>query len=256
MNFVYIDESGNTGLNLKDPQQPVFVLAAMVMSQAKWFPLEREFFRIASECFSSPLPESFHIQAKDLKSGRGVFSQLTFREQLSFRDRILHFMVDSELVVIYRRIIKSKFDEFCKNHYGPGIRVNPYITALPFVCMEVDHYLQHKSPDELGMLIFDEQKDLEAAELSLKTLSLDSASILKTERIVEKGFFIDSKKSYAIQLVDLAAYYIRKYEEFKLGFRVSRYDEQTFDLVKKLTSTGVGSNVSDILEWVKNYWIK
>jgi hypothetical protein len=123
--------------------------------------------------------------------------------------------------------------------------------------MEVDHYLRQKTPNELGMLIFDEQKEnLEAAELSLKTLRLDSASILKTERIVEKGFFIDSRKSYALQLVDFAVYYIRKYEEHKLAFRVSEYDRQTFELVEKLVSTGVGSNVSDILEWVKDYWIK
>jgi len=40
MNLVYIDESGNTGLNLKDPQQPVFLLAAMILpeslSPAEW----------------------------------------------------------------------------------------------------------------------------------------------------------------------------------------------------------------------------
>ena len=72
----------------------------------------------------------------------------------------------------------------------------------------------------------------------------------------EKGFFIDSAKSFALQLVDLAAYYIRKYEENELGLRVSNIDKQTFGKIKELVLTGVGSKVVDTLEWVKNHYIK
>ena len=256
MNLVYIDESGNTGLNLKDPQQPVFLLAAMILPETKWFSLEKLFFNIASEYFGYPLPSPFEIQAKDLKNRRGIFERLTFEQQLSFRDRMLQLLLDNEITVIYRRIIKSKFATFCDKHYGPGIRVNPYIMALPFVCTEVDHYLSQAGSDHLGMFIFDEQKEtLDDAERSLRTLRLDSTSILKTTNIVEKGFFIDSSKSFALQLVDLAAYYIRKYEEHKLGLRVSEVDKQAFSSIKQLVSTGVGSSIVDILEWVKNHYI-
>lgn len=257
MNFIYIDESGNTGLNLKDPQQPVFLLAAMILPESKWFSLEKLFFNAARKYFGDPLPSPFEVQAKDLKSGRGVFENLTFTQQLSFRDKMLQLLLDNKIAVIYKRIIKSKFAAFCEEHYGPGIKVNPYIMALPFVCMEVDHYLRQKGGDELGMLIFDEQKEnLDDAERSLRTLRLDSKSILKTTNIIEKGFFIDSSKSFALQLVDLAAYYIRKYEENELGLRVSNVDKQTFGKIKELASTGIGSNIGDILEWVKKHYIK
>jgi len=257
MNFVYIDESGNTGLNLKGPQQPVFLLAAMILPESKWFSLEKLFFNAARKYFGDPLPSPFEIQAKDLKSGRGVFENLTFTQQLSFRDKMLQLLLDNKIAVIYMRIIKGKFAAFCEEHYGPGIKVNPYIMALPFVCMEVDHYLRQTGDDQLGMFIFDEQKEtLDDAERSLRTLRLDSKSILKTTNIIEKGFFIDSSKSFALQLVDLAAYYIRKYEENELGLRVSDVDKQTFGKIKELASTGIGSNVVDILEWVKKYYIK
>lgn len=257
MNFVYIDESGNTGLNLKDPQQPVFLLAAMILPESKWFSLEKLFFNVARKYFGDPLPSPFEIQAKDLKSGRGVFENLTFTQQLSFHDKMLQLLLDNKIAVIYMRIIKSKFAAFCEEHYGPGIKVNPYIMALPFVCMEVDHYLRQTGDDQLGMFIFDEQKEnLGDAERSLRTLRLDSKSILKTTNIIEKGFFIDSSKSFALQLVDLAAYYIRKYEENELGLRVSDVDKQTFGKIKELASTGIGSNVVDILEWVKKHYIK
>jgi len=257
MNFVYIDESGNTGLNLKDPQQPVFLLAALILPESKWFLLEKCFFDVAKEHFGYPLPAPFEVQAKELKSGRGVFASLDFAKQLSFRNEMLQLLLDNKIDIIYRRIIKSKFAAFCEEHYGTGIKVNPYIMALPFVCMEVDHYLRQKGSNELGMLIFDEQKEnLDAAERSLRTLRLDSTSVLKTTNIIEKGFFIDSSKSFALQLVDLAAYYIRKYEENELGFRVSEVDRQVFGKIKKLVSTGIGSNIVDILTWIKNHYIE
>ena len=257
MNRVYIDESGNTGLNLKDPQQPVFLLAAMILPESRWFSLEELFLNIARKYFGEPLHSPFEIQAKDLKNRRGVFEKLTFMQQLSFRDEMLQLLLDNKIAMIYRRIIKARFAAFCERHYGPGIKVNPYIMALPFVCMEVDHYLRQSGGDQLGMFIFDEQKEtLDDAERSLRTLRLDSTSILKTSNIIEKGFFIDSSKSYALQLVDLAAYYIRKYEENELGLRVSDVDKQTFVKIKELVSTGIGSNIVDILEWVKNHYVK
>ncbi len=257
MNLVYIDESGNTGLNLKDSQQPVFLLAAMILPESKWFMLETLFYNIAKEYFGAPLPDPFEVQAKDLKSRRGIFKHLTLTQQLSFRDKMLQLLLDNKIAIIYRRIIKSKFAIFCEEHYGPGIKVNPYIMALPFVCMEVDHYLRQMGTNELGMLIFDEQKEtLNDAERSLQTLRLNSTSIVKTSTIIEKGFFIDSSKSYALQLVDLAAYYIRKYEENKLGLRVSEIDKQTFGKIKELVSMGIGSKLIDILEWIKSQYIK
>lgn len=257
MNLVYIDESGNTGLNLKDPQQPVFLLAAMILPESQWFSLEQLFLSASREYFGDPLPSPFEIHAKDLKNGRGVFEKLTLAQRLSFRDRMLQLLLDNEIAVIYRRIIKSKFAAFCERHYGPGIKVNPYVMALPFVCMEIDHYLRQHGSDQLGMFIFDEQKEnLDHAERSLRTLRLDSTSILKTSNIIEKGFFIDSSKSFALQLVDLAAYYIRKYEENELGLQVSSIDMQTFSKIRELVSTGVGSNIVDVLEWVKKYYIR
>ena len=253
MNLIYIDESGNTGLNLKDSQQPVFLLAAMILPEPKWFALEERFFAVARSYLGTPLPDPVEIHAVDLKSGRGIFENLTFAKRLSFRNDMLQLLADNEIPIVYRRIIKSKFEAFCEENYGPGIKVDPYVMALPFVCMEVDHHLRRKGKNELGMLIFDEQKEnLDYAERSLRTLRLDSTSILKTTNIIEKGFFIDSSKSFALQLVDLAAYYIRKYEESELNLRVSDFDKETFVSIAKITSTGIGSKVGDILEWVRD----
>lgn len=192
-----------------------------------------------------------------LKIKKKHFKNLSKEDCLAIRDSMFELLINYETPVIYRRIIKNRFENFCETNYGPGIKINPYIMALPFVCMEVNHYLKQKNSDELGMLIFDEQKEsFNEAERSLKTLRLDSNSILKTTNLIEKGFFVDSSKSFAIQLVDLAVYYIRKYEEDKLKKRVSDLDKQTFDKIKFLSSKGMQTKTEDIIEWIKRYHIK
>jgi len=48
------------------------------------------------------------------------------------------------------------------------------------------------------------------------------------ENIIEKSFFVDSRKSFAVQLVDLVLYYVLKLEEDKIGKHVNEIHRQTF----------------------------
>lgn len=254
MNLIYLDESGNTGLNLKDKQQPVFLLAAIVIHSSKWFTMEKEFNSIMREFFGDRLPEELH--AIDLRSRRKEFGGLPQGHDLIIRDRMLQLLIDHEIPLIYRSINKIKFERFCEDSYGPGIKIDPYIMALPFVCMEVNALLQEKGSSELGMLIFDEQKEsFNDAEKSIKTLRLDTKSILKTTNIIEKGFFVDSKKSFALQLADFVALFARKLEEHNAGIKVNKLDMQTFEKIRSLTKKSDKSRIKDILEWVKMHHV-
>ena len=42
MYLIYFDESGNTGNNLNDAQQPVFVLCALAVPKDKWLQVEQD----------------------------------------------------------------------------------------------------------------------------------------------------------------------------------------------------------------------
>jgi hypothetical protein len=256
MYLVYVDESGNTGLNLKDPQQPVFVLSALLLKEENWFQLEREYDTVLKKHLTDPLPDGFELHAMQIKNGTGVFKGVKLDKRLALRDEMLNLIHRSGAPLIYMRIIKKAFEKFCLENYGSGIHVDPYIMALPFICIEVDGYLKDKAHNALGMLIFDEQKEYYThVERSIRMLRLDKTSLLQTSNIVEKGFFVDSKKSYALQLSDLVAYYIRKYEEYKLGFRVSDLDKQVFPIVEKLVVPGEFTRTKDIFNWVKQTWV-
>jgi hypothetical protein len=234
----------------------VFVLSALIIKEENWFDLERKYRSILEKHLGSSLPEDFELHAMQLKNGSGAFKGVTLPQRILIRDQILSLLCDNKTPVIYMRIIKKAFEKFCLDNYGPGIHVDPYIMALPFICIQADNFLKEKAGNALGMMIFDEQKEyFTHAERSIRILRLDKASVLKTTNIIEKGFFVDSKKCFALQLSDLVIYYVRKYEEDKLGLRVSDIDKQTFPSIGKIIVPGEFSRQKDIFDWVKQTWV-
>ena len=121
--------------------------------------------------------------------------------------------------------------------------------AFPFICLDAEDYLNEKN--ELGIFIFDEHKEINDIEKSIRTLRQSAESDLKTPHIIEKGFFIKSEKSVVIQLVDLVIYYLRKWEEFKIGKKVSLIHQETFVKLEKIsTSLDDYQKGFRILDWM------
>ena len=63
---------------------------------------------------------------------------------------------------------------------------------------------------------------------TLRTLRIDDTGSVHTDRLIEKGFFVDSAQSFPVQLVDLVLYYVRKQDEMRLGKKVSAIHQEVF----------------------------
>jgi hypothetical protein len=251
MILVYIDESGDTGHNLSDKQQPVFVLGALIVPQSKWKELEQQFHAIIVSFFGADALDTFELHTMDLVSRRGLFKPLSLEQTKLFRDKCLKLTQKLDIKIVYRSIEKKEFQKFCEKNYGKGISIAPYIMALPFVCTRINEII--KAANDLGILIFDEHHNLLEIEKSLRTLRLDASSALQAEHLIEQGFFVDSSRSEALQLVDLVLYYIRKFEENKLGYKVSEHHRETFPIIEKLCESLREHDKSwDILGWVES----
>ena len=50
-------ESGQSGNNLNDLSQPIFVLAALVVPEARWLPVEKELLAAVATFFPPPRPD-------------------------------------------------------------------------------------------------------------------------------------------------------------------------------------------------------
>jgi hypothetical protein len=73
---------------------------------------------------------------------------------------------------------------------------------------------------------------------------------LHLDRIIEKGFFIDSKKSLLLQLSDLCAYACRRLEEDNAGMPVKEINRGVIEAVKPLLHRGEES-LPDVLAWLE-----
>lgn len=86
MHLIYLDESGNTGCNLSDTQQPVFVLCALIVPEDCWQELESDLLRAVVQTLGDRFGDGDEIHAADLRTGHGIFADMEIADRLILRD--------------------------------------------------------------------------------------------------------------------------------------------------------------------------
>lgn len=249
MNLIYLDESGNSGSNLSDSQQPVFVLGALVVSEKKWLAVETAILQILNSYFNNVIPGDFEIHATDLRNGTRHFRGVETGKRVRLRDQLLQVAIDHQLSFIYRAITKKRYATWLDRQYGAGIIINPHIAAFPLVAQTINGYLRSLGASQLGILINDENKEVVGdIERTTRLLRADTGR-LHLDRIIEKSFFIDSAKSYVLQLADLCTFHARKLEEIKIGLPEKSIDARGIALLETLIHRG-DEAMSDVLTWL------
>lgn len=133
MHLIYFDESGNTGNNLNDTQQPIFLLCALAVPEDKWLQVERDLQTEVEKVFPSPRPDDFEIHATDLMSGRRWFKSIPLVNRVAFRDAWFSIAAKHELKIIYRRTEKKRFERWQHKTFGSGVVINPHVVSFPLV---------------------------------------------------------------------------------------------------------------------------
>lgn len=248
MYLIYLDESGNYGLNLNDSAQPVFVLAALLVLDRHWASLESGLSSLVESYFPDR-PSDFEIHAHQLRSGRGYFRSVKLERRMEFRDECLLLAHQHDVKLIYRAIEKRRYLDWLKSTFGTSLQLNPHIAAFPLISKVINDYLKQMPESALGLFISDENREIIAdVERSIHVLrGVDSN--LRLSQIVEKGFFIDSRKSKGLQLCDLCAYYARAKEEARIGVARSAIDSRGIALLEPLIHVGDEASM-DVLKWL------
>lgn len=249
MNLIYLDESGNSGTNLSDPQQPVFVLGALVIPEAIWMDVEADILAVLNSYFEGSIPDDFEIHATEMRNGKNHFKNVAVPERVKLRDQLLQVAHKYSLAFIYRAITKRRYSSWLDRQFGAGIVINPHIAAFPLVAQSINSYLISQGSNQLGILINDDNKEVvNDIERTTRLLRADS-SHLQLDRIIEKSFFIDSSKSYLLQLADLCVFHARKLEEIKIGLPEKSIDTEGIKLLEPLVHSG-DEAMPDVLTWL------
>lgn len=250
MHLVYCDESGNSGTNLADPQQPVFVLGALIVPETSWQPVEAELEGALEARFPAPRPSTFEVHAGDLRQGTGPFKGVPLAGRLGLRDEWLRIAGRHQLRFIYRAITKSRYERWMRATFGQHITVNPHLAAFALVAQVVNQYLRQLSPNALGIIISDDNREVVDDLDDFLRLLRATSGTLRLDRIIEKGFFIDSRKSLLLQLADLCTLHARKKEERVIGLPAKRVDDGGIQLLDGLVHRGEEA-LPDVLQWLQ-----
>jgi len=249
MHLIYLDESGNSGNNLNDAAQPIFLLCAMIVPETKWLKMESDLAASVDKHFPPPRAEAFEVHGTELRTGRGSCHGMSVAARIAFRDEWMDVAARHEVKLIYRAIDKKRYQKWQQDTFGAGVVINPHVAAFALVARVVNDYLKGLAGSPLGMFISDENKEVMGdVEKSIRVLRFTEGT-MRLDRIVEKGFFIDSTRSLPLQLCDLFALSLRKGEEVKAGHAAKTVDESGIKRAKALTHRG-NEAFPDVIAWL------
>ncbi|MBP3063826.1 DUF3800 domain-containing protein [Pseudomonas chengduensis] len=223
MHFFYLDESGDTGKNLNDKEQPIFVLAGLSVADKKWNNTKEQLDEITSRYFEGNPPENFELHSHQLLSpkGEGPFTGHPIERRLALVTDLIDLIDDLGHQIHYYAIDKNKMAaEDCQFEtiFDPK---TPYLLAFEYLITYMNwHVKENLGQSARGMIVLDEKEEHhESIESIIHNRRYKVANNQKVKWIVEFSYPVDSRKNPMIQLSDLVALCIRRFLEIETGYK-------------------------------------
>lgn len=271
MHFFYLDESGDTGGNLADANQPVFVLGGLSVADKKWNNTKESLDQVVHDYFNGTVPANFELHATELLSpnGEGPFSNHPIDNRLVLVRKLLGLLDNLGHYVHFFAVEKSKIAagscEF-ETPYNPKV---PYLVAFDYLVTYINwHVKENLGQSARGMLVLDEKPEhYKSIENIIHHRRFSVPAIQKVKWIVEFSYPVDSKKNPMIQLSDLITLCVRRFLEIDLGYKPSTpiivkdfYAECFHTLLKRVKSKTVierkGKNFEKLLTYLETIQAK
>lgn len=243
MHFFYLDESGDTGANLADKGQPVFVLAGLSVADKKWNNTKEALDGVLIEYFAGAIPENFELHATELLSpkGEGPFEGHAIEKRLALVRQLLSLMDELGHHAHFFAIDKSKMAATKCEFATPYDSQTPYLLAFDYLITYINwHVKENLGQSARGMLVLDEKPEHhESIEAIIHHRRFGVPAVQKVKWIVEFSYPVDSRKNPMIQLSDLVGLCVRRFLEIELGYKngvpnvVKEFYGECFNIIMK-----------------------
>jgi hypothetical protein len=209
MYLIYVDEAGNTGLNLSDPEQPFHVVVGLLVPDGVWRDVETAMAAIVDKHVPPGEKAGFEFHAFELHHGKGFFKGWPHKSRLAIADEVLSVLDQHSLDVIYGACHKP---EHAKRYAHP---MHPHDLAFLLAAERCERYLSQAPEQPLGLFIADRNMEVEGqVRASLRDYRLKGIPLGKLDErldhIIEDIHFQSSQASCFLQLADFCAYYIKR----------------------------------------------
>jgi hypothetical protein len=213
--IAYMDEAGNTGRNLGDPNQPIHLILTMAVEESK-VPVIHEHVRDVARRHCSAVCEEddFELHGKELFAAEGYFAGMSPKKRIEIYDDALVGIEMAGAEIIIRGVHKPRL----RSRYAKPY--HPHDIALMFTIESVERLARDR--DCRVLLVADEAKEIEDAALRdlANYQKLGTSWGWNTEqidRIVDTIHFVPSHRNPAIQLVDCATFVAARLRKAEAG---------------------------------------
>lgn len=223
MHFFYLDESGDTGTDLQNRDQPILVLGGISLRDEGWNKTGLAFEELIRDFLGRELPADFELHAYELLSpnGGGPFEGLELQRRTRLAIDILALLEERKHGTHFVAFDKSLVDATDCDMPLVYDASRPYLLAFDYMITWINWYVRDRlGQSARGMVILDRKEEHhEDIELILRNRRREGPKVHRVKWIVEVSYPIDSQRNPMIQISDLVIFCVRRFLEIEHGHR-------------------------------------
>lgn len=223
MHFFYMDESGDTGANLTDKDQPIFVLGGISLRDEGWNKTHAEWEKRIISYFGGNVPTGFEMHSCDLLSpeGEGFFEGHAIERRLDLANQAIDLILERKHDVHLIAFNKARMAE---NECGSDLNFDPkipYLLGFDYLITYINEVVKSNlGQSARGMIILDEKEEhMPKVEEVFYHRRFEDIKSHRVKWIVEFASAVDSVKNPMIQLSDLVILCARRFLEIEEGYK-------------------------------------
>lgn len=201
--LTYVDESGNTGAKLDDPNQPFHVIVGVSVREDAVSELAAHIDDVAKRHFATTeRTKETELHAAQLKSGDGPWKGVAPKNRIAIYRAALEALAWDGVFVSHATIDKVAYAQRADPR-------PPHLWALQFLIEKLNWHF--RTLDERTLLVADETNEHEQYALDL-LVDLQTGrprrglNFGRVTRVVDTVHFVRSETNRGVQLADLVAY--------------------------------------------------
>ncbi|MGT2502174.1 DUF3800 domain-containing protein [Bradyrhizobium guangxiense] len=222
MHFLYLDESGCTGANLGDPQQPIFVLGGISVKAQGWRETTDRFRKVVDDFFEGQIPADFELHANQLINGEGVFAPYSQEQRNALAHKFLDVVRERKHAVHFVAIDKARLSRALPGEGHAVVKCNiPYLLCFNYMVSYIERYAKEILGRTVRAMIILDQKDAYHEDIDAITnyRRYHVPKVRRLKWLVEFSYPVDSVRHPMVQLSDLTIFLVRKFLEVENGYR-------------------------------------
>ena len=240
MHFLYIDEAGSTGADLHAPQQPVFVMSSLVVSDEKWSKTTRAVLEVITKYLGKDPGRDFELHACELLApdGEGPFAghPREARNQLALD--LLSVISERGHCIFHVPIYKSKLAvlETPSKEWGFDWKY-PWQMGFHLQMTMFEEFLRSSATGSTstGLAIVDHEDKCVDFVRRHTAYRHGQKGWQQLKKVVEIGYSASSHANPLIQMADLTAFTLKKYYETRIEFS-SKWPQEAKEFFEKCKS--------------------